>query len=166
MQLVCTALIPEPFASLMFYTASNTTSEQFHFTSYITADTKINKYFKLLALFHIVHIMCDKMQTLYLYPAGKNKEVTPLLRTTLIWTTKRKTTKLEKSSFFFQIIQLGLVYSSDNIWFTEPTSWQAIPFKYNCKLTISVVLIILYFSIFNIISLHIAYHRHISCFWS
>ena len=28
MQLVCTAVIPEPFASLMFYTASNTTSEQ------------------------------------------------------------------------------------------------------------------------------------------
>ena len=28
MQLVCTALIPEPFASLMFYTVSNTTSEQ------------------------------------------------------------------------------------------------------------------------------------------
>ena len=28
MQLFCTAIIPEPFASLMFYTVSNTTSEQ------------------------------------------------------------------------------------------------------------------------------------------
>ena len=28
MQLFCAALIPEPFASLMFYTVSNTTSEQ------------------------------------------------------------------------------------------------------------------------------------------